>query len=97
PAPAAGPGGGVHRPSGRRTGLSVLLAVVVLVLAVLVLVLVNQVMGQLSAAAPIGAARNPANGTLNRGGDVSSSGRPGSAVISITRDGSVARPGEATG
>jgi len=66
------------------------------VLAVLVLVLANQVMGQLSAA-PIGAGPNPANGTLNRGGDVSSNDRRGGAVISVTRDRSVARPGEATG
>ena len=50
-APAGRPvqGGPPARRSVRRTGLSVLLAVVVVLLAVLVLVLVNQMVGTLSA------------------------------------------------
>jgi serine/threonine-protein kinase len=49
--PAAGPA--VRQRSNRRTGLSVLLAVIVLVLAGLVLIVVNQLVGELSATGPL--------------------------------------------
>ena len=49
PTQISGPGRQTARPAGRRTGLSVLLALAVLVLAGLALVVVNQLVGDLTA------------------------------------------------